>query len=77
MDAQVAVAVEDLVVAVEVVVEVRGEDVEVAVTGILGVVTTVVDGEVCILMGELHQIYDISQKWYQYRLFGSIICIDA
>jgi len=48
-------------VGVEVAVEVHGEDVEVAATGILGVVTTVVDGEVCILMGELHQIYD-SQK---------------
>jgi len=61
VDAQVAAAVEDHVVGVEVAVEVHGEDVEVAATGILGVVTTVVDGEVCILMGELHQIYD-SQK---------------
>ena len=56
-----AVDVEDLVVAVEVEAEARGEDVEAAATGILGVVTTVADGEVCILVGELHEIYD-SQK---------------
>jgi len=53
VDAQVAVAVEDLVVVVEAVVEVHGEDVEAAATGILGVATTVADGEVCILMGDL------------------------
>jgi hypothetical protein len=63
VDAQVVVAVEDLVVVVvEAAAEVRGEDVVAAATGILGVVTTVADGEVCILMGELHQIYDISRK---------------
>jgi hypothetical protein len=56
VDARVAVAVEDLVVEAVAVVEVRGEDVEAAVTGILGVVTTVADGEVCILVGELHHV---------------------
>ena len=54
MDAQVAVAVEDLVLVAEAAVVDHGEDVEVVVTGILVVVTTVVDGEVCILIGELH-----------------------
>jgi hypothetical protein len=43
--------VEDLVVAAEAAVEDLGEDVEAVVTGILGAVTTVVDGEVCILVG--------------------------
>ena len=48
-----AVDVEDPVVVVEAVAEVRGEDVEAAVTGILGVATTVVGGEVSVLMGDL------------------------
>jgi hypothetical protein len=47
----VVVAVEDLAVVAAAVVVDRGEDVEGAVTGILEVVTTVVDGEVRILMG--------------------------
>jgi hypothetical protein len=76
VDAQVAVAVEDLVVAAEVVVvEVRGEDVEAAVTGILGVVITVVDGVVCILTVELHQYMTLARNDTSIIcLFGSIIC---